>query len=183
MNTVATILRDDAVKSLSTVAEAITLRLNEAGMNIRPFIDSNVLGEREHWYTQEIITTANNARHWVTPNEARLFLKLTLDRDRDRISNDSEIRLPRLVFVTSLHHVGRQLTGIMVTTAFARIEAFPDEDLGAAPSHGDFPFQDCTVNPFTFTWEDDAKVIAPRFLEWGEERLSIALSYWQGFLN
>ena len=183
VNRVASIVRDEAVNSLSTVAEAITARLNEAGMAIKPYIDRNVLGEREHWYAQEIIKTANNAKHWVTPNEARLFLKLTLDRDRDRTANDSEIRLPRLVFVISLHHVGRQLTGIVVATAFARIETFPDEDLGLTPAHGDFPFQDCTVNPFTLTWEDDAQAIAPRFLEWAEGRLGIALSYWQEFLN
>lgn len=181
VNSVAQDLRDGAVEFLTPIAEDIVRRLNDAGMSIKNFMDSNSLGDREHWYGQEIIRTANNAKHWVTPNEARLFLKMTLDRDRAK--DDSDIRLPRLVFVVSLHHVGRQLTGIMAATAFARIETFPDEDPGESPSHGTFPFQDLTVNPFTFTWETDTAAIKPAFAKWVEDHLGVALSYWQGFLT
>ena len=34
----------------------------------------------------------------------------------------------RLTFVTSFHHVGRELSGIMEVTAFARLESYENSD-------------------------------------------------------
>ena len=88
-----------------------------------------------------------------------------------------------MVFVISLHHTGNRITGIMAATAFALIEHYTDEVLDEPKASGTPYFRDCTVDPFTFTWKDDAEAIVPRFVKWTEECLSIGLRYWTEFLT
>jgi Fic family protein len=175
VNDIAEKLRDAVKSYLSDRGTAMTGRLHEAGMSLVPALDAGGPGDKEHWYRAEVIATANHVRQWVNLNESRFFVKLSL--------NAQESRLPRLVFVVSLHHTGRQLTGIMAATAFAQIEYYPDDN---ADRPGEFEgpyFRNCTVNPFTFTWDSDADAIIPRFTKWAEEGLTIALRYWSEFLR
>ena len=181
VNAIAEQLRNAAESKLSDRSAEIRRRLNESGMSVVPFQDMGGPGDREHWYQSEVITTANNAQNWVNLNEARFFVKLSLSND---LWQDSEaVRHPRLVFVISLHHVGRELTGIMAATAFALIEHYPEDDSSEIQSPATPYFKDCTVNPFTFTWESNPDAVAARFVNWTEERLGIALRYWQDFLS
>ena len=180
VNLIAGNLRDIAEIYLEEVASGFSKRLNENGMSVRPFIFRGGPGEREHWYREEVIRTANNAKNWANLNESRYFVRLSLDND---LTDSDTSRHPRLVFVVSLHHVGRELSGIMAATAFALIEHYPDDEGGETQATGTPYFRDCTVNPFTFTWQSDAEAITPGFTRWVEEHLGIALSYWQGFLT
>ena len=177
VNEVAGHFRGIAENYLTSIGDSISRRLNEVGMSLRPFLDTGGPGDREHWYQSQIIETANNAKNWVNLNESRFFVKLSLQND----SRDIATRHPRLVFVISLHHVGRELNGIMEATAFALIEHYPEAD--EVQSVGASYFKDCTVNPFTFTWEVDAIAATDRFIQWTEERFGLALSYWQEFLT
>ena len=61
-----------------------------------------------------MVQSAQHASHWANLNEDRFFIKLS-------INPEQQSRIPRLIFVISLHHVGRQLTGIMAATGFAQI--------------------------------------------------------------
>ena len=180
VNNIAHCLSSAAEEYLSSRGEDIGLRLNEVGMSVQPFLITGGPGIREHWYQSQIISTANNARNWVNLNESRYFVRWSLDND---LRHNDAPRHPRLVFVISLHHVGRELSGIMEATSFALIEHYPDDNLEEATPHGSPYFRDCTVNPFTFTWENNAETIAPRFIRWTEEHIGVALSYWQGFLS
>lgn len=180
VNNIAQRLSNSAEEYLSSRGENIGLRLNEVGMSVQPFLITGGPGVREHWYQSEIISTANNARNWVNLNESRYFVRWSLDND---LRHTDAPRHPRLVFVISLHHVGRELSGIMEATSFALIEHYPDDDQEEVTPHGSPYFRDCTVNPFTFTWGDNAETVAPRFIRWAEEHIGIALSYWQGFLS
>ena len=129
-------------------------------------------GNREHWYAREVIQTANNSHHWVNRAEARYFVRV--------LFTPREIsKYPRMVFVISLHATGRQLTGIMTATAFARIEFRADDQENIAEQI----FEDCTVRPFTFTWENEAESIFPRFNEWAEQCLAPALKKWGEYLT
>lgn len=89
---------------------------------------------------------------------------------------------PSLLFTISLHHTGRQLTGIMAATAFAEIGHFSEYIAREQPhTLRDFDissFYYCTVAPFTFTWNDDAEEIRDRFIKWTEVCLSVALRHW-----
>lgn len=177
VNEVAGSFQGIAANYLTSIGESISHRLNEVGMSVRPVLDAGGPGNREHWYREQVVTTANNAKSWANLNEARFFVKLSLQNDL----RDAAARPPRLVFVISLHHTGRQLSGIMEVTAFALIEHYPEADEGQ--STGASYFQDCTIDPFTFTGEVDAIAATDRFIQWTEERFGIALSYWQGFLT
>lgn len=177
VNEVAGHFRGIAENYLTSIGDSISRRLNEAGMSLRSFLDSGGPDNREHWYQSQIIETANNAKNWVNLNESRFFVKLSLQND---LRDTAATRHPRLVFVISLHHVGRELSGIMEATAFALIEHYADDE---AQSAGASYFKDCTVSPFTFTREVDAIAATDRFIQWTEERFGTALSYWQEFLT
>ena len=157
---------------LNIRAEQIISRLEQAGRNVAPSVRTGGAGEREHWYHGQVMQTAKNSGHWVNLNEFRYYVRLTL-------TPDLMPRFSRLVFVISLHHTGRQLSGIMASTAFALIDHYPDGipeqvEAGAASS-----FIDCTPSqPFTFTWEDGPDVLMPRYTTWIEQSLAIALRQW-----
>ena len=181
VNEVAENFQGIAENYLTSIGDSISRRLNEVGMSVRHFLDAGGPGNREHWYQSEIIETANNAKNWVNLNEARFFVKMSLSLQNDL--RDNSDRHPRLVFVISLHHVGRELSGIMEATAFALIEHYTDAAADEAQPAVASRFEDCTANPFTFTWEVEAIAATDRFIQWTEERFGIALSYWQEFLT
>ncbi len=177
VNEVAGHFRGIAENYLTSAGDSISHRLNEVGMSLSPFLDTGGPGDREHWYREEVVTTANNAKSWVNLNEARFFVKLSLQNDL----RDAAARPPRLVFVISLHHTGRELSGIMEATAFALIEHYPEAAEGQ--SEGTSYFKDCTVEHFTFTGEVDAIAATDRFIDWIEHSFGVALNYWRGFLT
>ena len=94
----------------------------------------------------------------------------------------SSMDYPSLLFTLSLHHTGRQLTGIMAVTAFAEIGHFSEYMARGQPQTlRDFDistFRYCAPEPFTFTWNDSVEEVSPRFINWTEACLSIALRYW-----
>ena len=175
VNDISEKLRDAAKDYLADRGAEISERLSKAGMSMQLLLDQGGLGEKEHWYWAEVIIAANRAGLWMNRNESRFFVKLSV--------NPQESRHPQLVFVVSLHHTGRQLTGIMAAIAFARIEYYPDDNLERPGESEGHHFRDCAVAPFTFTWENEADAITPRFTKWVEEGLTIALRYWSEFLR
>ncbi len=172
---VAEALRNKAIPMLSDRAEQISARLNGAGMTVEYSIDHGGPGDKEHWYAREVIQTANNFRHWVNRTEARYFVRVLF-------TPRGLPKYPRMVFVISLHSTGRQLTGIMAATAFARIEYHQESRSDDLENRAEHIFEDCTVYPFTFTWENDAESIFPRFKEWTEQCLAPAVMKWGEYL-
>ena len=183
VNDVAEYLRDEIGNQLHMRGQVTSRRLSEAGMPVQSSVDSGgPENRREHWYSREINQTAHNAKHWAASNEARYFVRLLLVPSLE--TNTESALQPVLRFVVSLHHVGRELSGVMAATAFARVESphsapYEDEEDLLSPI---IRFEDCTINPFTFTWESDGAAIIPSFVRWTEENLSVALSCWNQFL-
>ena len=176
VNNLAYALRSNAISNLTSRADQICQRFNQAGMTVSRAIDRGGPGDKEYWYRAEVIQTAQEAQHWANLNESRFFAKLS-------INPEEQFRTARLIFVISLHHVGQQLTGIMAATAFAQIRHFGEPDAVELSEHTSPDFRNCTVDPFTFTWQDDAESVSPRFIAWVEERLSIALRHWSEFIS
>ena len=172
---VAQAVRDMTASLLAAQADQVTGRLSEAGRKIQYAIDRGGPGNNEHWYRDEVIQTANNSRHWVNLNEPRFFVRLSFTPEKPS-------RYPRLILVISLHQIGRQLTGITAATAFALVQHYHAgstkeiEEVGAL-------FEDCTLDPFTFTWENNAESVFQRFSEWAEQRLAIAVTKWGQYLT
>ena len=161
---------------LGARAEHICSFFSETGHTLTSFIDRGGPGEKEHWYRNQVVQTARNSGHWANLNEHRFFVKLVLTPDR-------QSRKPRLVFVVSLHHTGRQQTGIMAATAFAIIVQYHNNVSDSVEETPTDEFIDCTLAPLTFTWENDADTLLPRFREWTEQSLAIALQQWGQYLT
>ncbi len=175
VNAVAASIQGTARSLLESRAQHIRQRLEEAGLPVECLSDWGGPGIREHWYHAEVVQTAKDAGHWANFSESRFFIKLSMNPEQPS-------QTPRLILVVSLHHVGRQLTGIMAATAFVQIINFRDPIAEGAGGPAVPDFITCPVDPFTFTWQDNAETISPRFTDWIEGPLSIALRQWSAFI-
>ncbi len=66
-----------------------------------------------HWYKFEVVKSGSETGKFINFDEAHYFIKASIRVGRER-----------LIFVTSFHHVGRELSGIMEVTAFSHLEAY-----------------------------------------------------------
>jgi Fic family protein len=113
-----------------------------------------------HWYRFEVGTSAREAGKVANLTEAHYFVKASFRVERER-----------LVFVTSFHHVGRELSGIMEATAFRQFESFEDaEDRERALQN----FSVCSVEPFVFTYKTREEDIHDAFSRWLDQAMAVA---------
>ncbi len=176
VSSVAIHLQRAAFAYLESRAGSIDQRLPEAGLAVKCLVDSGSPGSRGYWYRAQVVQTAKDSGHWANVNEDRFFIRLS-------VSPVEPSGAPRLTFVISLHHVGRQLTGIMAATAFAQIVGCKDHAAMDADEPSGPDFRNCTINSFTFTSDDSAETVEPRFLSWIEAPLAIALRHWSEFIS
>ena len=178
VNTVALSLRDQASAYLEAKSEYLKERLDAVVVIVSPRVTVGGPGEgNEHWYRRQVLETASKAGHWVNLNEPRYFVRMS-------VGPAGGARIPRLVFVVSLHHTGRQSTGQMTASAFAEIHYHTVDDSTDADEEGDSPlFKDCTLDPFTLNWRSDPEKLNDRFNKWLEEGLVVAMRYWYEFLE
>ncbi|MGD0136877.1 MAG: hypothetical protein ABSE57_32945 [Bryobacteraceae bacterium] len=113
-----------------------------------------------HWYRYEVGTSARAAGKFANLTEAHYFVKASFRADRER-----------LVFVTSFHHVGRDLTGIMEASAFRQLESFEDAEDRESVSQS---FSPCSVEPFVFTHKTKEEDIRESFSRWLDQAMAVA---------
>ena len=177
VNQVAIALRDSTEVDLENRASEIVCRLNESGLSVNATTErGGPENDKGHWYQYQVLQTAKDAQHWVNLNEDKFFAKLS-------INPEDRSRAPRLVFVVSLHHVGRQLTGIMAATAFAQIFGLGTSSSEDQEEPNTPDFKNCTIEPFTFTAVQDVQGKTRRFEQWVQESLTVALAYWGEYLS
>ena len=114
-----------------------------------------------HWYKFEVIQSGKQAEKFVNFDEDHYFVKATMRVERER-----------LVFVTSFHHVGRELSGIMEATAFAQLESYEDSDDREYVSQDFFL---CSLEPFVFTYITSEEDITSAFDQWFDAAAAIAI--------
>ena len=181
-STVALALRNRAIPYFESWANGICEPLTEAGFSVNWVIQSGGPGERQNWYLRGTDRSAKGAGHRVNFDEPRFFVAIS-------INPEDRTLFPQFVFIISLHHVRRRLTGIMAATAFGEIhysiEADIDEslDIEEPQQWYEFYFGKDEIDPFTFTWQDDVEFVAPRFLEWVEEQMETALLHWSSYIS
>ena len=124
----------------------------------------------EYYYNNEILETAKDAGHWFNRQEARYFIRVTL-----RVTGSSA---PVMVFVVSLHGVGRGLTGIMAATSFLKYSYLADQDDDDDDRTDSTEFMVCNLEPFLFTVSDIASDLRPAFERWLMQGFSAALRRW-----
>ena len=177
VNDVACALRDSAKIYIDERADEVQERLIESGLAIQCVTDwDGPDNEKGHWYYSQIVKTAKELGNWVNFNENRYFVKLS-------INPNYGAGVPRLVFVISLHHVGRQVTGIMAASAFAQIGGDAESGISRNDEESEADLKTCSPQTFTFTAGADADAISDSFNEWIQESLSVALAYWGQYLS
>jgi len=92
--------------------------------------------------------------------ENHYFVKASIRAERER-----------LVLVTSFHHVGRELSGIMEATVFAQLESYEDSDDRKSVSQDFFL---CSPEPFVFTHLTKEQDIASAFSHWLDTAIAVA---------
>ena len=94
------------------------------------------------------------------------------DEDHYFIKASAQVNRERLIFVVSLHHVGRELTGIMEATAFSKLVSYENSD---DPDSVSERFSLCSVEPFVFTYRTKVNEIADAFGRWLDAALAVAI--------
>ena len=177
VNDVACVLRDSAKIYIDERADEVQHRLVESGLVIQCATDwGGPDNDKGHWYHSQIVKTAKDLGNWVNFNENRYFVKLSINPNYGS-------GVPRLVFVISLHHVGRQVTGIMAASAFAQIGGDVETGVDRNDEESEADLKTCSPQTFTFTAGANPDVISDSFNEWIQESLSVALAYWGQYLT
>ncbi len=118
----------------------------------------------EYWYRFEVIESGKKSDKWVNFEEAHYFIKAAI-----RAVNI------RLVFVTSFHHIGRELSGVMEVTSFGWLEYFEEQNDRAAASEQYFV---CSLEPFVITWNTEENKILASYQKWLDAALAVAVKEW-----
>ncbi len=120
-----------------------------------------------HWYRQDVVRFAKESDKFVNFDQPHYFVKGSVSSGHER-----------LIFVVSLHHVGRIPFGVMEATAFAQFVAYEtsdDSDGEAAPEREVSP---CSTVPFAFTYSTRVEDVEGEFEEWVDRALAPAILEW-----
>ena len=161
VNEVALQLREQAKLSLRNSFDQIEKTVADVGKTDSFVRDGGSDYANGHWYRFEVASSAREAGKFANFSENHYFIKASIRAARER-----------LVFVISLHHVGRELTGIMETTAFSRLESYEDSDDRETIAE---TFSVCSVEPFVFTHLTKPSNITEAFSKWLDVSLAVAL--------
>ena len=177
VNQVSTVMRESALAYVGDRSKEIENSLDVSGIKVRCETDwGGPENQKEHWYRSQIVKTAGDLKYWVNFNEQRHFVKLSINRDFSS-------SVPRLDFVISLHHVGRQLNGIVAASAFAQIIDQAENENGQRDKSVETDLKTCSSESFTFVAESDLDQTADLFHEWIEHALSVAYAYWGQYFS
>lgn len=124
-------------------------------------IDGGPDRANSHWYKHDVIESGKVSGKFINFSEDHYFSKATI-----------RVETERLLFVVSFHHVGRELTGVMEVTAFARLESYQDSDDRDVSSKEYFP---CTLDPFVIAWNTDAEKIRASYERWLDAAIAVAI--------
>jgi prophage maintenance system killer protein len=161
VNTVAARLRTRARKALEQAFNQLKGPISALAEPEIHIIDGGPDRGNAHWYKFEVTKSAGDARKFANFIEDHYFVKASIRVERER-----------LVFVASFHHVGRELSGIMEATAFARLESFEESDDRESVSQDFFL---CSLEPFVFTYKTREEDIADSFARWLDAAFAVAL--------
>ena len=161
VNDLAQLLRDNTRWTVAGAFEALKVPVSHLGA---PEVSVTLGGpeySNAHWYKYEVIQSSESSGKFINFSEDHYFVKASI-----------RVRTERLVFVTSFHHVGRELTGIMEVTAFARLESFEGNEDREFASHNFFP---CSLEPFVITWKTNTADVATSYENWLDAALAVAI--------
>lgn len=161
VNAVARELRSRSHASLEAAFNQLRVAVSEVAESEIRILDGGQDRGNSHWYKYEVVASAKEAGKFANFSEDHYFVKASIRAQRER-----------LVFVTSFHHVGRELSGIMEATAFATLESFEDSEDRQSASENFFV---CSLEPLVFTYNTKVEDIEAAFTRWLDAALAIAV--------
>ena len=161
VNNVALALRACARTTLEDAYDKLEGLVSENGNPDIHFTDGGPERANMHWYKFEVVKSANEKDKFANFAENHYFIKAAMRAGRER-----------LVFVTSFHHVGRELSGVMEAIAFSQLESYEDSDDRKSVSQAFFV---CSLEPFVFTYQTNVDDIGDAFTRWLDSALAIAI--------
>lgn len=162
VNTVAVSLRAKARQLLYEAFNQLKDAISEMAADPEVYIGEGGQDKgNSHWYKYEVAASANDTGKFANFSEDHYFVKATIRANRER-----------LVFVTSFHHIGRELSGIMEATAFATLESFEESDDRQSVKENFFV---CSLEPFVFTYKTNVEEIESSFTRWIDAALAVAV--------
>ena len=160
-NSVASSLRETTRRALESAYSSLKEHITGLASPVIHMTEGGPDRNNAHWYKLEVVRSAKEAGKYANFEEDHYFIKGTM-----RVSRD------RLVFVTSFHHVGRELTGIMEATAFASLETFEGSDDRDLISQDFFM---CSLDPFVFTYRTNLSEITQSYERWLDAAIAVAI--------
>ncbi len=160
-NFVARELRSQAHTAVGVVFDQLGAAVSEVAEPEIRIIDGGPDYKNAHWYRNEVVASAKEGNKFANFTEDHYFVKATIRAERER-----------LVFVISFHHVGRELSGIMEATAFAKLESFEDSEDRQLVLENFFV---CSLEPLVFTYKTAIGDIEAAFSRWLDSALAIAV--------
>lgn len=154
-------LRAHARRSVQQTFNALARTVAFVGTPDIRIADGGPDRQNAHWYKFDVIKSGEASGKFINFDEAHYFLKASFRLERER-----------LVFVVSFHHVGRDLTGIVEATAFARLESFEDSDDRKSVAD---EFSACSLEPFVITWRTTEEEVSASFERWLDAALAVAI--------
>lgn len=161
VNGVAQALRAQARNVLQTALDGFKLLVSEGAKPEIHIVNGGPDRENAHWYKFEVRQSAKETAKFVNFAEDHYFIEASISVERER-----------LVFVTSFHHIGRELSGIMEATAFSTLESPEGYEHRKSDSRN---FFSCSTEPFVFTYNTNVQEIADSFARWLDSALAVAL--------
>ena len=161
VNDLAELLRGRTRRQIERAFTQLTGPVSFAGAPNVHVAEGGPDRDNAHWYKFEVVKSGEASGKYVNFDEAHYFLKASMRVGRER-----------LTFVTSFHHVGRELSGIMEVTAFARLESYEHSDDRELVSDD---FSPTSLEPFVITWKTREQEIASAFERWLDAALAIAI--------
>ena len=167
--------KDEQLRKVNVVARALRGRAETTILNALKTLErtASTIGEshvfvtlggpdkdNEHWYKFDVIQSAKSSGKWVNFDEDHYFVKGSI-----RVQN------VRLVFVTSLHHIGRELSGVMEATAFAWLESFENPGDHAPEARQYFV---SSLEPFVMAWNTNVSDVTSLFDQWLDSAMAVA---------
>lgn len=117
--------------------------------------------QNAHRYRFEVVRSGNEAGKYVNFEEDHYFIKASIRVGRER-----------LIFVTSFHHIGRELSGLMEATAFAQLVSYEQSEEREQVSQDFFL---CSLEPFVFTYRTEEVEIETAFDDWLDTAVAAAI--------
>ena len=161
VNELAKQLRSRARKIIEGVLGTLERPVSDIGEAEIYITEGGPDRDNAHWYKFEVAESGKLSGKYVNFDEDHYFLKASIRVARER-----------LVFVTSFHHVGRELSGVMEITSFARLESFEGSEDRQLVSNDFFL---CSLEPFVITWKTSEEEILLSFDRWLDTTLAIAI--------